>query len=78
VIGQDDCLTLCPHNVVLTKEWMIMMPRRTNDYEGANACGMMGLPMMSSQETQQKWIDVGSAKILSELGVLVDAAEPAS
>jgi ATP adenylyltransferase/5',5'''-P-1,P-4-tetraphosphate phosphorylase II len=51
--------------MVLTKEWMILIPRWTNDSEdvGANACGMMGLPMMS-EETQEKWIDVGPAKLL--------------
>ena len=79
-IDEEDRATLCPHNMVLTRQWIIMIHRRTNDYQGvgANACGRRGLPMMSSQETQQEWIDVGPAKILSELGVADDAGDTTS
>ena len=70
-IAEDDHNTMCPHNVMLTKEWMIVLPRRSNDYQGvgANAAGMMGLPMMSTEETMQKWIDAGPANVLANLGV---------
>jgi hypothetical protein len=36
---------------------------------GANAAGMLGMPMMSSDDTLQKWLDNGPATMLSELGV---------
>lgn len=75
-IKQTTRSTLCPHNMVLTKEWMIMIPRRSNDCNGigANAAGMLGMPMMSDEKTYDIWMRNGPAKMLAELGVPADRA----
>lgn len=70
-IAKADSVTTCPHNMVLVKEWMVMIPRRRGNFAGAgaNAAGMMGTPTMINKELFKIWTDLGPAKILSELGV---------
>ncbi|KAF8246816.1 putative phosphorylase [Wilcoxina mikolae CBS 423.85] len=62
---------VCPHNVVLVKEWMMVIPRRRSDVEGAsaNAAGMMGMVWVWRDEQMEKWKELGPSKVLSELGV---------
>lgn len=61
----------CPHNVVLVKEWMMLIPRRRAGVEGAcaNAAGMMGMVWVMRDEQIEKWKALGPSKVLSELGV---------
>ena len=61
---------LCPHNVLLVKEWIIVIPRRSGNFKdvSANSAGMMGMPTISCEEQFESWKDLGPAKILSELG----------
>lgn len=70
-LQEADTDSLCPHNLVFTTEWMILIPRRSNDYNGvgANATAMMGIPMMSDREILQIWLENGPARVLKELGV---------
>jgi ATP adenylyltransferase/5',5'''-P-1,P-4-tetraphosphate phosphorylase II len=70
-IDEDDVETHCPHNVVLVKEWMVVIPRRKGNYNGmsANALGMMGMVIVLKEEHFDVWAETGPAKVLSELGV---------
>ena len=70
-VGGDDSTRLCPHNVVLVKEWIIMIPRRRGSFKGlsANSAGMMGMPTTSNEKLVKVWTDMGPAKVLSELGL---------
>lgn len=70
-IAEDDSSTICPHNVLFTKVWVIVIPRRRGTYKGimANATAMMGQPTVSSQELFKIWIDEGPVNCLREFGI---------
>lgn len=71
-IPDDD--PICPHNVILTKDWIISIPRQTNDFHGisANGAGMMGSVKLMSHAQVDDWKAVGPAKVLSKLGIPAD------
>jgi ATP adenylyltransferase/5',5'''-P-1,P-4-tetraphosphate phosphorylase II len=60
-----------PHNMMLTKRWMMVVPRRRSAFQGAsaNAAGMMGLVWVTSQDQADKWTEARPTKVLEELGV---------
>ncbi|KAL5336170.1 ATP adenylyltransferase-domain-containing protein [Aspergillus crustosus] len=60
-----------PHNVALTREWIIVIPRRNVEVEGvtANTAGMLGSVWLTSEEQMSEWKEVGPKKILAGLGV---------
>ena len=68
---RDDSREPCPHNVLLVKEWIIVIPRRNGYFEGvsANSAGMMGMLTISNEELFNAWRDIGPGRILSELGL---------
>ena len=72
-----------PHNVVMTQNWTLVIPRSSGHFKGigANAMGMMGLVWVASQEELYRWKAEGLANVLSELGVpqpgFVDSGEAA-
>lgn len=70
-LGEDDMESLCPHNVLLVKEWIIVIPRRTNSVNGvgAKSAGMLGMPTVSSHDLLRIWTDAGPANVLRQLGV---------
>jgi ATP adenylyltransferase len=59
------------HNVALVAEWIIVIPRRSNNFEGvtANAAGMMGSVWLTHEAQLDRWKDVGPARVLSGLGI---------
>ncbi|CEL01488.1 hypothetical protein ASPCAL01070 [Aspergillus calidoustus] len=59
-----------PHNVALAKEWIIVIPRQSADFEGitANAPGMLGSVWLTSDEQFKQWKQVGPRKVLAGLG----------
>jgi ATP adenylyltransferase/5',5'''-P-1,P-4-tetraphosphate phosphorylase II len=61
----------CPHNVVLWDEWIVVVPRRRGIWEGAsaNTGGMMGSVWVKDQAEVDKWVGLGCANVLRELGV---------
>jgi ATP adenylyltransferase/5',5'''-P-1,P-4-tetraphosphate phosphorylase II len=59
----------CPHNMILTKRWMIVLPRRKNGEPGASAVGMLGYTAVSSQEEIDEWVEGGINNTLREFGV---------
>lgn len=62
-----------PHNVILTRGWMVVIPRRRaaiNEHGGgANALGMLGVIAVSSREEIETWKEVGLVEGLRLLGV---------
>lgn len=60
-----------PHNVVLVREWMLVIPRRTSNVDGTgtNATGMMGMVCVADEADLQRWKSLGPARVLSQLGV---------
>lgn len=61
----------CPHNVVMIKEWIMVIPRVKANVEGAsaNSVGMMGLLWTTKEEMVDKWKALGPARVLREIGV---------
>ena len=61
------------HNIVLTRRWLMTIPRREAGVETAfaNAAGMIGLVWVSRDETVDLWKKHGPTNVLSQLGVPV-------
>jgi ATP adenylyltransferase/5',5'''-P-1,P-4-tetraphosphate phosphorylase II len=61
----------CPHNVVLWDDCIIVIPRRAGAWRGAsaNTGGMMGSVWVPDKAEMQKWLELGCANVLRELGV---------
>ncbi|KAF2016661.1 hypothetical protein BU24DRAFT_492710 [Aaosphaeria arxii CBS 175.79] len=68
-----DCLEgeICPHNVVLWKDWMIVIPRRNAFVEkaSANAAGMLGSVWVPDQSLVDEWIRIGPLNVFKGLGI---------
>lgn len=62
----------CPHNLVFTRRWMLVIPRRRGAVQktiAANAIGMLGVIPVASREEMDDWVKLGPANALRELGV---------
>ncbi|KAM5372606.1 hypothetical protein ACJZ2D_007380 [Fusarium nematophilum] len=62
----------CPHNVILTNLWMLVIPRRRaciNKEAGVNAIGMLGVIAVATQNEVHNWVRLGLTESLGELGV---------
>lgn len=61
----------CPHNFILTKRWMMVIPRRQAAVGQAatNAPGMLGYISVATQEDINNWIRLGARATLQVLGV---------
>ena len=59
-----------PYNVLLVKEWLIVIPRRRKAYDGigTNSAGMMGMAWLKNQEERDGWTRLGMTKLLEVLG----------
>ena len=71
VLGKDP-LEDVPHNVVLTTEWLITVPRRaasTNEGHIVNAAGMLGLVWCGNKDQLDGWRERGPTDVLRVLGV---------
>ncbi|KAJ5256880.1 hypothetical protein N7478_012984 [Penicillium angulare] len=64
----------CPHNFLMTKTWMVVIPRRARDCAGitANSPGMVGSIYVSNQELLDAWKDFGPMNVLTSLGLPQD------
>lgn len=62
---------VCPHNVVLWDDRLLVIPRRRGFYEGAsaNAGGMMGCVWVPDEDQVNEWKRIAYTKVLQELGV---------
>ena len=61
---------VCPHNVILWRDWMIVVPRRKAAVEkaSANAAGMLGCVWVPEQSGVDEWLKLGCKRVLEELG----------
>jgi len=66
-----------PHNFVLSREWMMVVPRRAAGWKGAdtNAAGVLGMLWVSDEEKMLLWMDLGPARVLAQLGVPADRTD---
>lgn len=62
---------VCPHNIVMWKNWLIVIPRRAGFTGGAsaNAGGMMGSVWIPDERNLEEWERIGYAQVLQQLGV---------
>jgi len=68
----DACV---PHNVILTKHWMMVIPRTKRKFDGSssvNAPGMLGMIWLKRDDELTRWKELGPAKVLGQLGVAHD------
>ena len=62
----------CPHNMILTNRWMLVIPRRRaaiNKEAGVNAMGMLGLITVATKNEINNWVQLGLTEALREVGV---------
>lgn len=63
---------VCPHNMIFTKRWMIVLPRRRgaiNKEAGVNSLGMLGVIAVATMKEIDNWVRLGLTESLAELGV---------
>ena len=72
-ISQSDSMTV-PHNMVMTEDSMMLIPRRNAGLgkASANCAGMLGMVWIKDEAQLEEWTRQGPAKILAELGVPVE------
>lgn len=60
-----------PHNVVLTRRWIVVIPRCKQTFHdlSANAAGMCGMVWTATREQVTRWREEGPTRVLSELGL---------
>lgn len=65
-----------PHNVGMVREWIMVIPRRTNNFEEvtANTAGMLGSVWLTSDAQLARWKKVGPKRALAGLGVPAEHA----
>lgn len=65
---------ICPHNAILAKTWLMVIPRRSKDFHGltSNAPGMIGSVWLQNEAQLKKWTQLGPANVLSHLGIAKD------
>jgi ATP adenylyltransferase len=66
--------TAVPHNVVMDRNWLVVIPRRAAGWDGAdtNAAGMLGMIWVHSEEKMNLWLGKGPANVLAQIGVPAD------
>jgi ATP adenylyltransferase/5',5'''-P-1,P-4-tetraphosphate phosphorylase II len=71
VLGIEDGDVCPPHNVVLWDDCVVVIPRRRGVWEGAaaNTGGMLGSIWVPEESEMKKWVELGCANVLRELGV---------
>jgi ATP adenylyltransferase/5',5'''-P-1,P-4-tetraphosphate phosphorylase II len=76
VLGVSDT-NVAPHNVILWKNWMIVVPRRKAAVQkaSANAAGMLGSIWVTDRSGVDEWLRLGCKHVLEELGVPARAKE---
>lgn len=71
--------TLCPRNIGLTKDWMLVIPRRTGMYEKAMVnAAVMGMSTVANEKLFAIWRKIGPSKVLGEFGLLRNYVEAGS
>ncbi|KAM7215922.1 hypothetical protein V8F06_008680 [Rhypophila decipiens] len=62
-----------PHNVILDEKWMVVIPRRSAGWKGAdsNAVSMLGMHWVSGQDKIDRWVGLGPTEVMRQVGVPV-------
>jgi ATP adenylyltransferase/5',5'''-P-1,P-4-tetraphosphate phosphorylase II len=70
-ISLADVNAAVPHNAILVKDWIMVIPRRSGNFKGlmANGAGMLGMPTVSTSDQLRRWQDEGPARALAKLGI---------
>ncbi|KAK4245716.1 hypothetical protein C7999DRAFT_16125 [Corynascus novoguineensis] len=65
-----------PHNVILDRNWLVVVPRLSGAWDGlsTNAAGMLGMVWISSEDKLDVWLERGPANVLAQVGVPADAS----
>ncbi|KAF2274775.1 uncharacterized protein EI97DRAFT_380411 [Westerdykella ornata] len=71
VLGLSGSQQPCPHNVVLWRDSLVVIPRRSDALGGVstNTVGMMGSVWVHQREMADEWIRLGPRKVLEAFGV---------
>ena len=59
-----------PHNIILTSQWLMVIPR-SKAWIGevsANAASMVGMVWCKTEDQYEGWIQKGIAEVLREMG----------
>jgi ATP adenylyltransferase/5',5'''-P-1,P-4-tetraphosphate phosphorylase II len=66
-----DIKDIVPHNIVMTLNWIVVVPRTSREEGGtsANACGMMGEAWIRTQTEFEAWKSHGPVNLLRKFGV---------
>ena len=77
VLGIKDPEEHVPHNVVLVKEWLMVIPRRGGQVGGSavNAAAMLGMVWVKTDEELEEWTKMSIDESLAMFGVPADAPE---
>ncbi|ETS84576.1 hypothetical protein PFICI_02601 [Pestalotiopsis fici W106-1] len=70
ILGLDPTAHI-PHNFMLARNWMLVIPRTKAGYGGAysNTLGMLGMVSVANRDELKCWMSQGPHKIIQELGV---------
>lgn len=76
-LGIADIEEHIPHNVILVKEWIMVIPRRGGKVGGSavNAASMIGLVWVKSEKELQEWQRLGIDESLVRFGVPADVSD---
>ncbi|KAI4595266.1 hypothetical protein KJ359_006940 [Pestalotiopsis sp. 9143b] len=60
-----------PHNFMLARNWMLVIPRQKAGIGGAysNTLGMLGMVSVANKDELKLWLNQGPLKIIEQLGV---------
>lgn len=63
-----------PHNMIMVKEWMMIVPRQKARIgkAAANAAAMVGIVWVTDEEEYQAWNESDPMKLLSSFGISKD------
>ena len=65
------------YNMVMVKEWIIVIPRRRAGWDNirANGAGMMGLVWVQDIEERNGWTRLGMTELLARIGIPLDGSD---
>ena len=71
MLDYSNCQRTEPHNMILTSQWMMVIPRRKAwiDEIAANAAAMVGMVWCNSEAQFEGWVQRGIRNVLAEMGV---------